>query len=882
MVRGKTVGLMMIALCVACGWATANPARIAVSDDETYVRVLESFGYDVALISAEDFTDPAALSGYRVVCHPGSRLTAAQIDGLRAFVREGGSLYAGRIFSDLAGARYGNGGYGVGWVQEYRTLVAHPVTEGLPVGEWVAVPDALNVSYVRGVSALIPTTGLPLMEIRAQPAQKAANPQHDFAYEFTGKQQAWGWMTAQGYGEGKVLCLPHYNLPRVIEFLGDREEGAPYRRLFRNAFDWLISDDREGLPVTETVAPRPLRDWPGLANVEIPDTRDRTIAFIGEAEFLASSPETIIERCQQFNVGILFFFSGKNLLDNPGTVDATIKPEIIERMDALRAGGLKLGVAFGRTTPAEVAVWCQDATGKISNRWPSWLDKDFRAYCLHLSRLWAPHADYIGPDEWGFTPKSWSFDELSVAAFKQQYAHTDAHIETIKADTRAPTKLCEDWWHFMVDVQDDLLIAMADASKEANPRVKTAISYITHERNWSGKGARRAPGHYDCLYDCQFYWYGRWADRPMNAALATKAIGWAKNLREEYPDKEIWAGWAPGYTGGRGDKPTQWWNHVSHYGNTPEEFFPYLASLYAAADRVFVFVIFNGQGPGAGSDLDFRAVSQLASKAVPTVRNFKPGKVAYYWNPEQSRNVWRTVGRPWAAQEGPVVPLGVLSEFADIDITGDLSDYENVVVCGYHRPPDESVGYDRRRVLAWFAPEHDGAGGIADPLAAGAYSGLGVLPVGEYRIEGDVTTGPHLLYSARLIEDAAKPLRWVEVEGERRVICARSEDGRLLLDTTNPWYLRQDAARQLIKCDLEHFGWATRDCPQFVGTDRVVAFSLIDPRTAVVELPRPEGGRVRLVVMDAEAGVRSDELMAWRARIEVALPPHSVLIATLP
>ena len=415
--RGNAAGLMMIALCVACGWATADPARIAVADDETYVRVLEAFGYDATLISSEDFTKPAALSGYRVVCHPGSRLTAAQIDGLRAFVREGGSLYAGRIFSDMAGARYGNGGYGVGWVQEYRALVAHPVTESLPVGEWVAVPDALNASSVRSLNALIPTTGLPLMEMRAQPVEKLANPQNDFAYEFTGKQQTWGWMTAQGYGAGKVLCMPHYSLPRVIEFLGEREEAVPYRRLFRNVFDWLISDDREGLPVTETVAPRPMRDWPGLSDVEIPDTRDRTIAFIGGTEFLAGSPDAILERCEQYNVGILFFFSGDKLLDNPGTVDATIKPEIVARMDALRAGGLKLGVAFGRTKPAEVSVWCQDVAGKLSDRWPSWLDENFRAYCLHLSRLWAPHADYIGPDEWGYTPGSWSFDELTVAAF---------------------------------------------------------------------------------------------------------------------------------------------------------------------------------------------------------------------------------------------------------------------------------------------------------------------------------------------------------------------------------------------------------------------------------------------------------------------------------
>ena len=42
--RGNAAGLMMIALCVACGWATADPARIAVADDETYVRVLEAFG----------------------------------------------------------------------------------------------------------------------------------------------------------------------------------------------------------------------------------------------------------------------------------------------------------------------------------------------------------------------------------------------------------------------------------------------------------------------------------------------------------------------------------------------------------------------------------------------------------------------------------------------------------------------------------------------------------------------------------------------------------------------------------------------------------------------------------------------------------------------
>ena len=81
----------------------------------------------------------------------------------------------------------------------------------------------------------------------------------------------------------------------------------------------------------------------------------------------------------------------------------------------------------------------------------------------------------------------------------------------------------------------------------------------------------------------------------------------------------------------------------------------------------------QGQGPGEGSDLDFRATSQLASRAVPTVSEFARGDIAYYWNPAENRDVWRTVGRPWVAQEDPVVQIGVLNEFADVDVTGDLS-----------------------------------------------------------------------------------------------------------------------------------------------------------------------------------------------------------------
>ena len=715
--------------------------------------------------------------------------------------------------------------------------------------------------------------------MRAQPVERVANAQNDFAWEFTGKQQTWGWATVHGYGEGKVFALPHYSLPAVIEFLGDAEEAARYRRLLRDIFDWLISDDRGGIPIAKAQPPRPNRRWRGLETVEIPDSRRRTVAFISYREMFGLDVPTIVQRCDELNVGTLMFFSADSLLTDPGTLQAQVTPETLERLDALRAAGLTVGVCFGRTRPAEVSVWAQNSSGKVSDRWPSWLDPGFRDYCLHLNRIWAPHVSYIGPDEWGFSPRSWSFDKLCVAKFKADYGYTDADIEKLKADTRADTQVARDWWQFMVQVQDDLLIAMADAAKEANPQVITAISYISHERNWHGKGVRRAVDHYDCLYDCQFYWYGRWSDTPLNAPLVTKAIGWAKNVRAEYPDKELWVGWAPLYTEAT-DSPGKWWNHVSYYDNTPEEFFPYLCSLYACADKVFIFTILNGQAPGEGSDLDFRAVSQLASRAVPTVKEFKRGEIAYYWNPAEDRDVWRTVNRPWAAHEDPVVQIGVLNEFADVDVTSDLSDYENVVISGYYRPPDDVIDCARRRVLAWFNPRYDRTGAVAPSLLPEVYSDLDTLPAGHYQIEGDVRTGPHLLYDARCIEGAAHPMRWVTIDGERRIIAARNEAGTFVLDSTNPWYLRQNAARELIAADMRLLGWLRRDCPQFTGTDRVVAFSLIEPRTAVVELPEPAEGKVRLVTMDATGGIGRNEVVDWRARIEVELPPYSVLVAT--
>lgn len=873
------IPLWTLALMMITGTLThAQQPLIAVAEDQTWARVLSSLGYAVEVISLDRYTDPDGLAQYRVICHPGQRLNALQIDGLREYVRRGGSAYLGRLFPDLAGARYGNGGYGVGWIQAYRVVAEHPSLKSLPVGQWLPVPEQLQAAHVRSVNALEATTGLLVLQMQAQPVQRVADPEHDFRYEFTGKQQTWGWAAVHGYGDGKVFALPHYSLPAVIEYLGEAEAAQAARALLRDIFDWLISDDRAGLPVTQVPPIRPPRDWPGLDAIEIPNSRARTVAFIGNDEMFGLDVPTILRRCEELNVGTLMFFASDSLLTDPGTLQAQVSAETLARLQELRAAGLTLGVCFGRVAPKEVSVWAQDREGKLSDRWPSWLDENFRAYCLHLNRIWAPHVTYIGPDEWGFSPASWSFDELCVAKFKADYGYTDADIQALRANPRADTPVARDWWRFMVDVQDDLLIAMADAAKQANPQVITAISYVTHERNWHGNGVRRAADYYDCLYDCQFYWYGRWSDTPLNAALATKAIGWAKNLRAEYPDKELWVGWAP-YYAGASDTPGQWWNHVSYYHNTPEEFFPYLCSLYACADKVFIFTIFNGQGPGQGSDLDFRAVSQLASRAVPTVSRFAPGNIAYYWNPEENRDVWRTVGRPWAAHEDPVVQIGVLNQFADVDVTADLSRYQNVIISGYYRPPDEVLDLSRRRVLAWFNPQHDRTGAVAAPLAPGAYTGLTTLASGHYQIEGDVATGPHLLFDARAIEGARHPLRWVTVDGQRLVIAATDEEGRFLLDSTNPWYLRQNAARQLIAADFRRLGWLQRDCPQFVGPDRVVAFSLLEPRTAVVALPRPQSGRVRLVLMDAVEGIRRNEVVDWRERLEVDLPPHSVLVA---
>ena len=874
--------LALLAVCVGLVGGISECAaqvRIGVIDGEDYVRVLEALGYDCELLTADDLLEPAGLAQYRVLINPGARLSASRTDGLRAYVQAGGALFTGRIIYDLAGATYGHGGYGVGWYYAYRATAEHPITAGLPVGEWVQPPEELNRSSVRSVNALVPSTGLLLLEHRAQPTERKADGDQ-VTYVKTGEEKRWGWATAQGYGKGKVFCLAHYNLPRAIEFLGDNKAAAePYERLLLNTIDWLASDDREGLPIMDAPPERPLKTWEGIDQVALPDSVDRTICCIAGGEFLANTPEQIAQRCREFNANTLFFFSNPGLLDEPGTLQASVKPEVVERLSALRQQGLKLAISFWRPKPNEVKVWAVDSAGKVSNRWPSWLDEGFRTYALHLVRIWAPLADYIGPDEWGLSPRSWSFDELSVARFKEKYGYTDADLETLKENTRAPTKLATDWWEFMVGVQDELLIAMAGEAKAANPNVKTAISYVTNERNWHGLGVRRAPAHYDVLYDCQFYWYGRWSDTPLNAALATKAIGWAKTLRHEYPDKELWVGWGPGYAGGKPTSGNQWWNHVSHYNNSPEEFFPYLASLYAASDKVFVFTIFNGNGPGAGSDKDFRSVSQLASKVVPLVREFKRGEIAYYWNPEENFNTWRAVGRPWAAQEGPVVPLGVLSEFADVDITGDLSVYDNLVVCGYYRPDESVVDYAGKNVFAWFNTQFDQTGAeIGSPLDPGG-AALEQLAPAVHDVEGDAQAQT-LLYDARHIPEPAHPLRHVVTDDGERVICARNEAGNVLLDTTNPWYLRQDAARVLIKQDLDHFGWVTRDCPQFVGTDRVVAFSLIEPRTAVVELPEPATKQVRLIKLVGEAGITQNTVVPWEARLSVQLDPYSVLVAT--
>ena len=64
---------------------------------------------------------------------------------------------------------------------------------------------------------------------------------------------------------------------------------------------------------------------------------------------------------------------------------------------------------------------------------------------------------------------------------------------------------------------------------------------------------------------------------------------------------------------------------------------------------------------------------------------------------------------------------------------------------------------------------------------------------------------------------------------------ARNKNGNVLLNSLWPSFTKQDAARQIIKKDIDYFVWTKRDCPQVNGTDKIVAVAFKEPRTAVLD-----------------------------------------------
>lgn len=615
------------------------------------------------------------------------------------------------------------------------------------------------------------------------------------------------------------------------------------------------------------------RHYPGLAEAAINRPATDTSCWIASGEFLARSVDEIADKLKIFHAGEVAIFAG-NKLD---------EPEQLDKIAALRKRGIAVRLAFGKPRPAAALLPGTDGYAKF----------------FEQVNFWAPKVDIIGLDEWFFSPQLMATQGGQITNFTPELLDAFAEYAGISAKDalwvfEGKNKHLDDprsrkAWEFCDKLQNDIAREFVRAARKANPEVKTWVSYIGHNWNMLVTSMDSAIGEFDEILDCQTYWYGRYADQPLNAAKITNPIGLGKIYEREYPGKRTWLGFGPAYAGGQptgndtaDDKDkNRIWNHVSRYGNTPEEVLPYLALLYASGDGVFLFTAFNGNAPGDGSDNDFADVFRLASQLVPRIRDYVKSDIACCYDP---RGAWESVrqGSNWfTIREGERISIGYLQQFCDVDVTSELDGYNNIAAAGTFLP--ELRNLEGKKLYLMYRPEYGRNGEKLDfKQAIGMdIEGFAGIPTGFYRLTGDVCSDRVMSYTGAALAKAENPLRKLSGDGREYIIGARNKAGNIRVNTFMPAYTWQNVMREVLRSDLAALGWLKRDCPQINGKKDIVAVAFREARKAVLDFG---GGapvtKVRILIFNGKDGITRNEVVDYKQGMEVELPPLNVLVAS--
>jgi len=331
-------------------------------------------------------------------------------------------------------------------------------------------------------------------------------------------------------------------------------------------------------------------------------------------------------------------------------------------------------------------------------------------------------------------------------------------------------------------------------------------------------------------------------------------------------------------------KPNPLYAFHAYYENTPAEVVPYLALQYAVSEGVFIFTLFNSSARGKGHDEDFADVTRLVSRLVPCIKgDFRKGRTAFYHDPDRAWEIYRQnkIEKYYLRRQELRKVTGFLEQFLDIEVTDQLDGYRNVIIPAPLFPGADVLA--GRRVYVVGAPLLTAdAVELAPEQLRAAFGVSGFVPVadGVYDVSGDVSAATTTLLSSWVMEGVQRIVRQAGADGRSYPITADHDNGRVRINSLNPFGLRQSTVRSLVKKDLESLGWLERDCPQVNGNRQIVAVAFRKPRQAVIDFGKNRFARVRLLVFDGKDGILRDEETDYRQRARVDLAPFQVLVAT--
>jgi hypothetical protein len=535
----------------------------------------------------------------------------------------------------------------------------------------------------------------------------------------------------------------------------------------------------------------------------------------------------------------------------------------------------------------------------------------------------APHVDCVGMDEWFLSPAKiktegghvTSISNKFIEAFAKwsEYSHEDAAFGFKNYKSNDPRTLKA--WEYCEKIQNDLAKEFTRTAKKANPQVKTWTSYITRNWNKNATCIDDAIKGFDQLLQCQTYWYGRASKDSLNSPLVTAPIGMGKIFKAEYPDKFLWMGIDPFYTGGKGNREKDSWRR-KHYQNTPAEATPYIALLYATSNGVYIqnfegrqmlrFQLKAHPNPdleylshldvnGVYID-DFADVVNLVSRLVPYVSDSPKSDIAYYYDPDADWEIIRQRNRFLGSRETNEIAVGLLNRFCDVNVTKNIDKYHNVIYAGMLLP--SKFDYEKQNIYLMFAPEYNEKGekisedqlfkkldlkGFEKTMGKNFY-------LADYVENGckdmiKISNMPQDVHtSGKGIVGASIPTRTASTKalpGKSYVIGARNKKGNILLNSLWPSFITQEIAERTIKEDLAYFKWVKRDCPQVNGKDKIVAVAFRKEETAILDFGQEASfEKIKLVIFNGKDGIVRNEIVDYSKDMKIKLPPLNVLVAT--